>query len=93
MATFGHAGDGNMHVNLMVDRTNEEERTRARRAERVLFEQVVALGGSITGEHGIGFAKRDYLGIELSPETIAAMRAVKAAFDPAGILNPGKIFP
>jgi glycolate oxidase len=93
IASFGHAGDGNIHVNLMIERGNQEERTRAKRAERVLFEQVVALGGSITGEHGVGFAKRAYLDIELSPETIAIMRRVKAAFDPAGILNPGKIFP
>jgi len=93
IASFGHAGDGNIHVNLMVDRGNDEERERARRAERVLFERVVALGGSITGEHGIGFAKRPYLDLELTPETIALMRRVKAAFDPAGILNPGKIFP
>ena len=93
IASFGHAGDGNIHVNLMIDRSDPEELTRARRAERALFERVVALGGSITGEHGIGFAKRAYLAIELSPETIALMKRVKAAFDPAGILNPGKIFP
>ena len=93
IASFGHAGDGNIHVNLMVERGNEEERARAKRAERVLFERVVALGGSITGEHGIGFAKRAYLDLELTPETIALMRRVKAAFDPSGILNPGKIFP
>ena len=66
---------------------------RAKAAERLLFERVVALEGSITGEHGIGFAKRQYLGIELSPATIALMRQVKAAFDPEGLLNPGKIFP
>jgi glycolate oxidase len=93
IASFGHAGDGNIHVNLMVERSDREELARARRAERTLFERVVALGGSITGEHGIGFAKRAYLDIELSPETIALMKRVKAAFDPAGILNPGKIFP
>jgi FAD/FMN-containing dehydrogenase len=93
IASFGHAGDGNIHVNLMIERGNDEARARARLAERALFEQVVALGGSITGEHGVGFAKRAYLELELSPETIAVMRRVKAAFDPAGILNPGKIFP
>jgi glycolate oxidase len=93
IASFGHAGDGNIHVNLMVDRTDQDERARAKRAERVLFERVVALGGSITGEHGIGFSKKPYLDIELSPETIAVMKRVKDAFDPTGILNPGKIFP
>jgi glycolate oxidase len=58
-----------------------------------LFEGVVALEGSISGEHGIGFTKAPYLGLELSPGEIALMKRVKAAFDPHGILNPGKIFP
>jgi len=93
IACFGHAGDGNIHVNLMVDPADTGEVERARAAERRLFEAVVALEGSISGEHGIGFAKAPYLGLELSPETIALMRRVKAAFDPHGILNPGKIFP
>jgi glycolate oxidase len=93
VASFGHAGDGNIHVNLMVDRNNADELKRAHQAERQLFERVVALEGSISGEHGIGFAKAPYLSIELSDDEIALMRRVKAAFDPAGILNPGKIFP
>ena len=93
IASFGHAGDGNIHVNLMVQRGNAEELARAKRAERVLFERVVALEGSISGEHGIGFAKAGYIDIELSAEEIALMKRVKAAFDPNGILNPGKIFP
>jgi FAD/FMN-containing dehydrogenase len=89
---FGHAGDGNIHVNLMVDPANADEMRRAGVAERELFEGVVALEGSISGEHGIGFAKARYLGLELSPETIALMRRVKLAFDPNGILNPGKLW-
>jgi glycolate oxidase len=93
IASFGHAGDGNIHVNLMVTPGDAEEMARAVRAERVLFERVVALEGSISGEHGIGFAKAKYLDIELSPDVIALMRRIKAAFDPQGILNPGKIFP
>lgn len=93
VASFGHAGDGNIHVNLMVDRANADEAARAKAAERVLFERVVALEGSISGEHGIGFAKKPYIGIELSPDEIALMKRVKAAFDPANILNPGKMFP
>ena len=93
VASFGHAGDGNIHVNLMVDKNDADELKRARQAERRLFERVVALEGSISGEHGIGFAKAPYLSIELSGEEIALMKRVKTAFDPAGILNPGKIFP
>ena len=93
VAAFGHAGDGNIHVNFMVNPDDADELARAKRAERLMFEQVVALEGSITGEHGIGFAKRQYLGLELTPQTIALMKRVKAAFDPQGILNPGKIFP
>jgi glycolate oxidase len=93
IAAFGHAGDGNIHVNLMVDRRDTQQRARAGEAERALFERVVALEGSISGEHGIGFAKAQYIGLELSPEEIALMKRVKTAFDPNGILNPGKIFP
>jgi glycolate oxidase len=93
IAAFGHAGDGNIHVNLMVDRRDVQQRARAKAAERALFEQVVALEGSISGEHGIGFAKAQYIGLELAPQEIALMKRVKTAFDPNGILNPGKIFP
>jgi glycolate oxidase len=87
---FGHAGDGNIHVNLMVDPADADEMARAAIAERELFEGVVGLEGSISGEHGIGFAKAKYLGLELSAETMALMARIKAAFDPQGILNPGK---
>jgi len=89
---FGHAGDGNIHVNLMVNPEDEDEMRRARQAERELFEGVVRLEGSISGEHGIGFAKAAYLGLELSPDVIALMARVKYAFDPNGILNPGKLW-
>lgn len=90
---FGHAGDGNIHVNLMVDANDADEIARAHAAERVLFEGVVALEGSISGEHGIGFSKAPFLTLELSADEIALMKRVKRAFDPNGILNPGKIFP
>jgi glycolate oxidase len=89
---FGHAGDGNIHVNLMVNPDDAGEMRRAKDAERALFEGVVRLEGSISGEHGIGFAKAAYLGLELSPDVIALMRRVKHAFDPNGILNPGKLW-
>jgi glycolate oxidase len=90
---FGHAGDGNIHVNIMVDPNDRDEIERAHKAERVLFEGVVALEGSITGEHGIGFSKAPFLPIELSSDEIALMKRVKQAFDPLGIMNPGKVFP
>ena len=90
---FGHAGDGNIHVNIMIDPADPGEAARAQTAVGELFAGVVALDGSISGEHGIGLSKARYLGLELSPDVIALMRRVKAAFDPHGILNPGKIFP
>jgi glycolate oxidase len=90
---FGHAGDGNIHVNIMVDAGDAAEIARAHEAEPLLFAGVVALEGSISGEHGIGFAKAPFLALELSPDEIALMKRVKQAFDPHGILNPGKIFP
>ena len=77
----------------MVSPDDADEIRRAHEAESVLFRGVVALEGSISGEHGIGFAKAKYLSIELDAPTIAAMKRVKAAFDPDGLLNPGKIFP
>lgn len=89
---FGHAGDGNIHVNLMVHPDDADEMRRARHAEQELFEGVVALEGSISGEHGIGFSKAPYLGLELSADTIALMQRIKLAFDPHQILNPGKLW-
>ena len=89
---FGHVGDGNIHVNIMVNGDDERLMAQVPAAERELFEGVVALEGSISGEHGIGFSKARYLPLELSPEVVALMRRVKQAFDPHDILNPGKIF-
>lgn len=89
---FGHAGDGNIHVNVMCHPADPDEMRRAKAAEQALFAGVVALEGSISGEHGIGFAKAPYLGLELSLEVIALMKRVKLAFDPNQILNPGKLW-
>jgi glycolate oxidase len=90
---FGHAGDGNIHVNIMVDPADTDGVSRAHEAERALFEGVVALEGSISGEHGIGFTKAPFVGLELSAVEISLMKRLKLAFDPHNILNPGKIFP
>jgi glycolate oxidase len=89
---FGHAGDGNIHVNLMVNPADADEMRRAALAERELFEGVIALEGSISGEHGIGFSKAPFLGLELSTDTMALMQRIKLAFDPHEILNPGKLW-
>jgi D-lactate dehydrogenase len=91
LVCFGHAGNGNLHVNLLPRDLDEIERAYA--ALPGLFHLVIALGGTLSGEHGIGVVKRDYLPLALGEPTIALMRAVKAAFDPDGILNPGKLWP
>ena len=90
---FGHVGDGNIHVNIMVPADDPQAVARGRAAEADLFRGVIALEGSISGEHGIGFSKAPYVGLELGPDVIALMKRIKSAFDPHGILNPGKIFP
>ncbi|MBU0674306.1 MAG: FAD-binding protein [Proteobacteria bacterium] len=91
--TFGHAGDGNIHVNIMLDRNDPVEQGKAHEARGLLFEAVIALGGTITGEHGVGITKADFLDNEIDRSTMALMRAIKHTFDPNNILNPGKIFP
>jgi glycolate oxidase len=90
--TFGHLGDGNLHVNIMYHRADPAESRAAARAVERLMREVVALGGAISGEHGIGLAKTPFLRLQHSPSAIRAMRAVKRALDPRGILNPGKMF-
>ncbi len=93
IVVFGHAGNGNLHVNLMYDDGDAAETARAHAALPRVFTQVLALGGTLSGEHGIGLSKRDFMGDAFSPATLAAMRAIKAALDPDGILNPGKVLP
>jgi glycolate oxidase len=93
IASFGHAGDGNIHVNVMTDKKDEAEYLRAKESVRAIFEETLRLGGTISGEHGIGTTKRPYLRMELSEVNISLMKKIKAVFDPKGILNPGKIFP
>ncbi len=90
--TFGHLADGNLHVNIMYHKAIAPECRVAEKTVRTLMETVVALGGAISGEHGIGLAKTPFLRIQHSPAQVRAMQAVKHALDPRGILNPGKMF-
>jgi glycolate oxidase len=86
---YGHAGDGNLHVNFLWD--DGEERERVERGIARLFEEVVAMEGTLSGEHGLGTTKAPFLGLEQSESVIAMQRRIKDVFDPAGILNPGKV--
>jgi glycolate oxidase len=90
IACFGHAGDGNIHVNVMRDETDPAQRERSEACLDELFRGIVAMGGVVTGEHGIGLAKQPWWELAVSPEADALHRRVKAALDPAGVLNPGK---
>lgn len=93
VVNFGHAGDGNIHVNLMVDRTDEEEYKKAESLVREIFELTLSLGGTISGEHGVGITKAPYLGMEIKQKELDLMKGIKNLFDLKNILNPGKIFP
>jgi D-lactate dehydrogenase len=91
IVSFGHAGNGNLHVNLLPRDEAERERAHACLAE--LFALVISLDGTLSGEHGIGMLKREFMPLALEPSTLGLMRNVKAAFDPDSILNPGKLLP
>ncbi len=91
VACYGHAGDGNFHANVMFDTAADQPRVDAAVAD--LLRLAVELGGTITGEHGVGLSKKEFLGIEQGPEVIELQRKIKAVFDPTGLLNPGKMFP
>jgi len=93
VVSFGHSGDGNIHVNFMTHWKRQDEVARVKQAVEDLFREAVRLGGTLSGEHGIGIAKRPYLRIALDDATIAFEKKIKHAFDPDEILNPGKIFP
>jgi glycolate oxidase subunit GlcD len=93
VANVFHAGDGNLHPNILFDRSDPDELGRVERASREIMELCVEVGGTITGEHGVGVDKRDYMKLVLGPEELAAMGAVKAVFDPDGLYNPGKVLP
>ena len=91
VVSFGHAGNGNLHVNLLPRDAAERERAHACLAE--IFALVISLEGTLSGEHGIGRLKREFMPLALPNATLALMRSVKQAFDPDGILNPGKLLP
>ncbi len=93
LVAFGHAGNGNLHVNIMVHDDDAEEVGRARTCRLELVQTVLKLAGSLSGEHGIGSEKRAFVGLEFDPATLALMRQIKSLFDPLGILNPGKKLP
>jgi len=91
--TFGHAGDGNIHVNIMLDKNNHEELDKAQAAKEKLFKEVIALSGTLSGEHGVGITKAPFISMELDQTSMDVMQSLKNFFDPHNILNPGKIFP
>jgi glycolate oxidase len=93
MVSFGHAGDGNIHFNIMLDKKNKAELKKAEDAIEALFDYTLELGGTISGEHGVGITKAPYMAKEIGSVELNLMKKVKNVFDPKGILNPGKIFP
>ncbi|MBK6724176.1 MAG: FAD-binding protein [Acidobacteria bacterium] len=92
VANFGHAGDGNIHVNFVIDREDADAIARARKCVSETFQLSVALGGTISGEHGIGYVKAQYMDYAIDRPTLDVMKGIKKVFDPNGILNPGKMF-
>ena len=93
IAVFGHAGDGNLHPTCCIDDRDPDQVARVHRAFERIFEAALARGGTITGEHGIGVTKLQYLEQRLGPVGIDLLRGIKHAFDPLGLLNPGKAVP
>lgn len=92
IAVYGHAGDGNIHPSVLCDLANQEEADRAHKAIDEIFAVALALGGTLSGEHGIGITKRDYIANALGEAGVNTLKAIKQALDPKGILNPGKIW-
>lgn len=90
---FGHAGNGNIHVNLLVDPDNQEQMKQAEPCLREVFQLVLSLDGTLSGEHGVGIEKRPFMSLEFNQTQLEIMRRIKRQFDPKGILNPGKLLP
>lgn len=93
IVNFGHAGNGNIHVNLLFDPDDEAQNNNAHQCLDAVFDLVLELDGTLSGEHGVGIEKRDFVDREIEPVTLAIMKRIKKEFDPKGILNPGKMFP
>jgi glycolate oxidase len=90
---YGHAADGNLHVNVMYDRNNQDQIDQAQFAVEQVFQKTLELGGTLSGEHGIGRTKRDYLPMQFSPYYIECFRQIKQVWDPEGLMNPGVMYP
>ncbi len=93
IVNFGHAGNGNIHINLLIDSNDAQQRQGAEQCLAEIFDSVLALNGTLSGEHGIGIEKRDFMAKAIDANTLNIMRQIKEVFDPNAILNPGKIFP
>ena len=93
VATFGHGGDGNLHVTIQYRKKNFAELQDAHELLGEIYRKTVDMGGKLTGEHGVGITVKDYMGLQMSETELDLMRRVKEAFDPKGLLNPGKMLP
>jgi glycolate oxidase len=92
IGTFGHMGDGNLHPTVLTDERNHEEMRRVEEAFKEIFGEAIRLGGTITGEHGVGLSKKSFLPKFLGGAQMEVTRALRRVLDPNGILNPGKMF-
>jgi glycolate oxidase len=93
IVTFGHAGDGNLHVTIQYRKRNFAETEEAFELLGEIYKKTMEMDGKLTGEHGVGFTAKNYMSAQMGPTEIALMKRIKWAFDPKGLLNPGKIFP
>ena len=93
VGTFGHMGDGNLHPTFLTDERNKEEMHRVEEAFKEIFDEAIRLGGTITGEHGVGVEKINQMCVQFGTAELELFQALKRAFDPHGLLNPGKAVP